>query len=351
MNFYKNTKFMTLCFIFATSMNNRLLITALFGVFLLNSCQYFEKSNSNSDNSASSITNITVDFDENLAYQYIEKQVSFGARNPGSQGHAACAAWIMSELAKLSDSSYIQEFDAMTYDSKKYKGKNLIAKLNPSNPNRILLCAHWDTRPIADHDTKDQSKPILGANDAGSGVGVILSILDNLKKSKSTFGVDVVFFDIEDYGQPENSGYLPMENDWCLGSQYWGKNYSDVIRPRWGILLDMVGGANATFLKEELSMQFASNLQNRIWNNAETLGFKSNFIPEAMGSIKDDHLYVNTLTGIPTVDIIHYKQNNGGFADYWHTHNDNMSSVDKKTLKAVGSAVLYTVIEESKIGQ
>ena len=164
-------------------------------------------------------------------------------------------------------------------------------------------------------------------------------------------GIDIVFFDIEDYGQPQNSEFLPMEHSWCLGSQFWGKNYKDAIRPRWGILLDMVGGSNATFLKEELSMQYASNLQNRIWNNAESLGFKSTFIPEAMGTIEDDHLYVNTLTGIPTVDIIHYKQNNGGFADYWHTHDDNLTSVDKKTLKSVGSTVLYTIIEEAKIGQ
>jgi hypothetical protein len=339
--------------IFASSMNKLFLTIIILGSISLNSCQYFDKKkpNDTSDISQNPPANFKVDFDENLAYTYIDKQVSFGPRSPGSAGHAACAAWIMEELKKMTDSSYVQEFDAITYDGKKYKGKNLIAKLNPANTNRILLCAHWDTRPIADHDSKDQSKPILGANDAGSGVGIILSILDNLKKNKSTMGVDIVFFDIEDYGQPENSGLPPMENSWCLGSQYWGKNYSEMIRPRWGILLDMVGGKNATFLKEELSMQYASNLQNRIWNNAESLGFKSTFIPEAMSSIQDDHLYVNTLTGIPTVDIIHYKQNNGGFADYWHTHNDNMNSVDKSTLKIVGTSVLYTMIEESMIGQ
>lgn len=331
-------------------MTNRLYIIALIGAFWLNSCQYFEKNNS-IDTATSSTPKFKVDFDENLAYSFIEKQVSFGPRNPGSSGHAACALWLGLKLGELTDTSFIQEFDATTYDGKKYKGKNIIAKLNPSNPNRILLCAHWDTRPIADHDVKDQTKPILGANDAGSGVGIILAILDNLKKNKNGFGIDIVFFDIEDYGQPENSGYTPMENDWCLGSQFWGKNYTDVIRPRWGILLDMAGGANATFLKEGKSMEFASNLQNRIWNNAEILGFKSTFIPEAMGSITDDHLYVNTLTGIPTVDIIHYKQQNGGFADYWHTHNDNMNSVDKKTLQIVGNTVLYTILEETKVGQ
>lgn len=330
-------------------MSNRLYITAFISFFLVNSCQYFEKSSTDIVSSPSA--SFKVDFDENLAYSYIDKQVSFGPRNPGSSGHAACAAWILSELKKLSDTSYIQEFNAVTYDGKKYKGKNLMAKLNPSNPNRILLSAHWDTRPIADKDIKDQDKPILGANDAGSGVGIILSILDNLKKNKSSMGIDIVFFDIEDYGEPVNSEFLPMEHSWCLGSQYWGKNYKETLRPRWGILLDMTGGFNATFLKEEYSMQFASNLQNRIWNNAESLGYKSIFVPESIGSITDDHYYINTLTGIPTVDIIHCKQNNGGFADYHHTHNDNMSSVDKNTLKSVGSTVLYTIIEETKIGQ
>jgi len=325
----------------------------IFLAFGLSSCQFFSdnKPSQNSDTATPSVDASKIQFDENLAFSYIEKQVAFGPRNPSTKGHEACAQWILSELKNYTDTAYFQDFSTVTYDGKKHQGKNIIAKINPKNSVRILLCAHWDTRPIADRDVKNQTEPILGANDAGSGVGVILSILSSLKNNPTSMGIDVVFFDIEDYGQPENSGLPPMENSWCLGSQYWSKNLQDSVMPRWGILLDMVGGANATFLKEEISTMYASNLQNRIWNNAQTLGHGSNFINEPMSQIQDDHLYVNTTAKIPTVDIIHYKINNGGFADYWHTHNDNMSSVDKTTLKAIGRTVLYTIIEESKIAQ
>ncbi|MBL7788456.1 MAG: M28 family peptidase [Chitinophagales bacterium] len=324
-------------------------------IFLFNSCQFFkskeEESQAQTDNAPPSIESTYLNFDENLAYNYIDKQVSFGPRVPSSSGHKACAAWILSTLKELADTAYYQEFDAITYDSKKHKGKNIIAKLNPRNPNRILLCAHWDTRPIADHDPKNPTGPILGANDAGSGVGVILALLKNFKEKPITLGVDIVFFDLEDYGQPENSGLPPMNESWCLGSQYWGKNTKHEFLPRWGILLDMVGGKDATFLKEETSMNYASNLLNRVWNHGQRLGYDKHFLSEPMGAITDDHLYVNKLAGIPTIDIIHYKLNNGGFADYWHTHDDNMGSVDKSTLKAVGRTLLYTIYEEDKFMQ
>lgn len=323
-------------------------------LFQLHSCQFFsskEESSSNGDTSVQPIEASYLQFDENLAYNYIDKQVSFGPRVPSTMGHKACADWILATLKIMTDTAYIQEFESITYDSKKHKGKNIIAQLNPKNPNRILLCAHWDTRPIADHDPKNPVGPILGANDAGSGVGVILALLKNFKEKPITLGIDIVFFDLEDYGQPENSGLTPMENSWCLGSQYWAKNTKHEFLPRWGILLDMVGGKDATFLKEETSMNYASNLLNRVWNHGQKLGFEKHFLSEPMGAITDDHLFVNTLAGIPTIDIIHYKLNNGGFADYWHTHDDNMSSVDKSTLKAVGKTLLNTIYEEDKYMQ
>jgi hypothetical protein len=142
-----------------------------------------------------------------------------------------------------------------------------------------------------------------------------------------------------------------MKDDWCLGSQYWAKNTKHTFLPRWGILLDMVGGKDATFLKEETSVTYAANLVNRVWGHAQSLGYSHHFLSEPMGAITDDHLYINTIAGIPTIDIIHYKLNNGGFADYWHTHLDNMQSLDKPTLKALGKTLLYTIHEEDKYMQ
>jgi glutaminyl-peptide cyclotransferase len=288
-------------------------------------------------------------FDENLAYSYIEKQVSFGPRVPSTDQHAACAEWIIAEMKGLADTVYMQEFDAVTYDGKKHKGKNILAKLNPSNPNRIQLAAHWDTRPIADQDASNQLSPILGADDAGSGVGIILSLIRTLKEKNVSIGVDIVFFDIEDYGQPQKSGLPPMEHSWCLGSQYWGKNYKELNRPRWGVLLDMAGAKGATFSKEEISMLYAPNLVNRIWNIASGLGYESVFRESIMGTIEDDHLYMNTLAAIPTVDIINYRAEQNRFGDHWHTHRDNLEVIDKKTLKIVGNVLEQLILEEDSI--
>lgn len=291
-----------------------------------------------------------LNFDEKEAYKYIQDQVAFGPRNPGSQGHEKCAQYLLSELKKSTDTAYFQEFEAHTFDNKIFKSKNIIAKVNPQNPNRILLCAHWDTRPFADQDSKNQNQPILGANDGASGVGVILALINNAKKHNIQLGIDIVFFDIEDYGQPDNSGFLPMENSYCLGSQYFAKNYTEIKKPRWGILLDMVGGTNATFLKEEISMLYAPNLVNRVWERGHVLGYSSVFIDNKLGAITDDHLYLNTVAQIPTIDIIHYKSDNSGFGDYWHTHNDNLESVNLNILKSVGTTLESILIEENQIG-
>ncbi len=333
------------------SMQKLILISLLNGIVIFPSCNSKSDSNvdTSSDNSILTIGAKDLKFDETLAYSYIEKQVAFGPRVPSTLQHEQCAQWILQTLEELADTAYFQEFSSITYDAKKHKGKNILAKLNPKNPNRILLCAHWDTRPVADRDGKNPNAPILGANDAGSGVGVILALLQSFKTSPIQLGIDIVFFDIEDYGQPENSGYTPMENSWCLGSQAWGRDYKEINKPRWGILLDMVGGKDVTFLKEEISMTYASNLVNRVWDNAYELGYGTNFLQENMETIQDDHMYVNTLAMIPTIDLIHYKSNNGGFADYWHTHDDNMSSVDKTTLKKVGNVLLYTILQEDKL--
>lgn len=314
-------------------------------VLSLNSCQLFESKNQSDQISASTIKSPV--FDESKAYQYIEKQVSFGPRVPSSSGNIACASWLLETMKKTADTAYFQEFEAITYDGKKHLSKNIIAKINPTNPHRILLSAHWDTRPIADQDTKDQNKPILGANDGGSGVGVLLAIMDAVKTQKLSLGIDIILWDIEDYGQPENSEFLPMEHSYCLGSQYWAKNFSG-IAPRFGVNLDMVGGKNATFQKESISMLYASNLVQRVWGIAEQLGYSNYFISKDGSSITDDHFYVNTLARIPMIDVIH-TDSEKGFADYWHTHNDNMGSVDKNTLKAVGQTMLQLIYEEDLI--
>ena len=226
--------------------------------------------------------------------------------------------------------------------------KNIIASFSPEKNNRVALFAHWDSRHIADHDTENQSSPILGANDGGSGVGVLIELARQFSKKNPTIGVDIILFDAEDYGQPENSIYPLMQDSWCLGSQYWSKNpHKQNYFARYGILLDMVGAKDATFRHEQISFYYASSILQKVWRKANRLGFGKYFVFENAQQIVDDHLYVNQITGIPTIDIIEYDPATpSNFNKHWHTHKDDMNNIDKETLNAVGQTILDVIYHE-----
>ncbi|MBK7958745.1 MAG: M28 family peptidase [Bacteroidetes bacterium] len=287
-------------------------------------------------------------FNADSAYAFVAKQVSFGPRVPNSEGHAQCAAWMIALLKSFADTVIVQKADLKAFDGKVLHAKNIIASFNPQSETRIMLSAHWDTRPFADQDSKDQDKPIDGANDGASGVGILLEIARAYRIQKPSIGVDIILWDAEDYGQPADSKFPEMEDSYCLGSQYWAKNmHRPNYMAKWGILLDMCGALGASFSKEQQSVKFAGNLVDRTWQNAQTLGYSSIFLQEYGDPIIDDHYYINTLAHIPTIDIIHRTNSTrSGFGPYWHTHNDNMNSIDKNVLRAVGETVIYTVAQE-----
>lgn len=280
-------------------------------------------------------------FDADKSYEYIAKQVAFGPRVPGSDPHLACRDWMKSELEKTADQVTIQESTDKNFEGKTVPIYNVIASFNPKAKERILLCAHWDTRPFADQDTKDKDKPIDGANDGGSGVGVLLEIANQLKQNPVDIGVDIVLFDTEDGGMP---GYA---DSYCLGSQYWGKEAKKSgYKAKYGILLDMVGGKNALFYQEGLSKKHGQHVLDKVWKAANTAGQSSFFSYESVSELTDDHKYVMFYTGIPTIDIIQYERFNG-FGSFWHTHDDNMDVISKRTLKAVGQTVLQVLYQEN----
>ena len=140
------------------------------------------------------------EFNADSAYAYIQKQVDFGPRVPNSEGHAQCADWLYQKLDEFSDQNFLQTAPETTWDGTKITMQNIVASFNPDAKKRVLLCAHWDTRPWADEDIVDQDKPILGANDGGSGVGVLIEIARQLSQNPIDLGVDIVLFDAEDYG-------------------------------------------------------------------------------------------------------------------------------------------------------
>lgn len=290
-------------------------------------------------------------FNADSAYAYTAKQVAFGPRVPGTKAHAACAKWIIEKLKGFSDTVYIQKFQAKTYDGVLRNGENIIASFSPKNPNRILLMAHWDTRPFSDHD-KDKAKwntPIDGANDGASGVGVLMELARQFHLHRPKIGIDIVLFDLEDWGPPAYLHLRGTEDDWALGAQYWSRHpqvpgYS----AKFGILLDMVGAKNSTFLKEGFSREYASYYVNLIWNTAKALGY-DNYFPNRNGySIDDDHTYVNKIAGIPSVDIIDLNPHsiNGTFWKYWHTSGDTMDKINKQTLNVVGEVLLNVIYNQ-----
>ena len=214
---------------------------------------------------------------------------------------------------------------ATAFDGTKLNFTNIIATYKPEDKSRILLCAHWDTRPFADQDKIQPNTPILGANDGGSGVGVLLEIARLLQSGDLKKGIDIIFFDVEDYGKSQ------VNDSYCLGSQYWSKNkHIKNYQPQFGILLDMVGAKNATFTMEGYSMMYAPHIVKRIWKNAAQIGYSDYFLFKRTSPMIDDHYYINQLGGIPCIDIIQHDPSTlSGFGAYWHTHDDNMSIISK----------------------
>lgn len=291
------------------------------------------------------------DFNADSAYAFVERQVLFGPRVPGSQAHAECASWLEHTMKRFADTVTVQPFKARAYNGKILRGKNIIAVFNPDSARRVLLCAHWDSRPYADHDPDEgnHGTPIDGANDGASGVGVLIEVARQFSMQAPGIGVDIIFFDLEDYGPPRDAQRYGGEDHWGLGSQFWARNPHKVnYRAGYGILLDMVGVKDATFLMEGFSMMYAPARVRKVWNLAADLGHGDYFVNETGGYITDDHYYINTIINIPTINIIHLDpaSANGSFFDHWHTMNDNMDHIDKNTLGVVGKVVLHVVYNE-----
>lgn len=316
---------------------------------MLSTCTKTPK-NSQTESQADSVSISVPVFSADSAYTYVQKQVDFGPRVPNTAQHVACGNYLEQKLNDFGAQVTVQQADLRAFDGTILKAKNIIGSYNPEANSRILLFAHWDTRPWADHDTdsKNHSTPVLGANDGASGVGVLLELARLFGKEAPKIGVDIIFFDAEDYGAPSDKMTGDNEDSWCLGSQYWAANkHKPGYRAKYGILLDMVGAPQAKFYREQISDYYARYVVDNVWNKAAELGFGNIFINKTGGGITDDHLYINKIAGIPSIDIIQYDPNSdSGFGNYWHTVNDTMENIDKNTLNAVGTTVLHTVYNE-----
>lgn len=290
-------------------------------------------------------------FNSDSAYLFIEKQVGFGPRVAGTESHANCANWLAGKLESYGAEVIVQNFKTRTYDRVTRNGKNIIACFNMVVPKRVLLMAHWDTRPFADHDDdpSNLNTPIDGANDGGSGVGVLIEMARQISMKAPNVGVDIVLFDLEDWGPPHDVQIAYDEEYWGLGSQYWSKNPHEYgYTAAYGILLDMVGAKNAEFRREYHSDREAAFVVDLVWNTAADLGYRGVFINEPGGQITDDHYFVNKYARIPSIDIIHLDPSspNRSFFDQWHTIDDTMEHIDKQSLQIVGDVLMMVVYNE-----
>lgn len=277
-------------------------------------------------------------FNADSAYAFVEAQVEAGPRNLNSEGHRQTRQYLVQKLRDYAGSNvFVQEFTQKGYEGDTLEMANIIAAFNTQSSDRIMLCAHWDTRPRADQDDTDSNKPIIGADDGASGAAVLIELARLFRQNPPPVGVDIILFDGEDYGREgDNANYF-------LGSRYWSNNPPVAnYHPRFGILLDMVGGQDAVFPKEGYSMRFAPSLVDEIWGIAGQMGYDTLFVDQQGAPISDDHYIVNQVANIPTIDIIrHTVGPNGGaeFAPYWHTHRDSLDIIDKNVLDAVGEVL------------
>ncbi|MEJ8803262.1 M28 family peptidase [Pontibacter sp. H249] len=336
-------------------MKNKLIALALLaaGSLTVYSCDSAEKGGAKQTTVEEAETHVVnaPEFNADTAYALIERQVAFGPRVPNTQAHYATGEWIIQKLREYGAEVKVQNFQMRAFDGKMLNLRNIVASYNPQAANRVLLAAHWDTRPFADKDEQDQKKPIDGANDGASGVGVLLEIARTIHaaEQKPEIGVDMIFFDGEDYGQPDESEYPVMQDSWCLGSQYWSKNkHVSNYRANYGILLDMVGAENAKFAREGTSMQYAKEIVDKVWKAGNRLGYSDYFKYVNAPAITDDHSYVNAWGNIRMIDIIEYNMSNPDdyFGPYHHRHTDNMDVISRNTLKAVGQTVLHVLYNE-----
>ena len=327
-------------------MRKNLLFVLLMICLFLNSC----KTDSSSESITSSPTKERIKvpkFDKDSAYSFVKKQVDFGPRTPNSDAHEACGNWMVDQLRTFGAKVIEQKFQAKAYTGEMLNGRNIIGSYNPNHKKRVLLAAHWDSRPIADHDPDiaKQKEPVPGADDGASGVGVLLEVARLLKDHPIDMGVDIIFLDLEDFGESQSEDYTT----WCLGAQHWGKNlHQAAYTAKFGILLDMVGAKDARFTKDETSTSFAQPVMDKVWKLAQNMGYGNYFVDVPTKMLIDDHLFINRLTKIPTIDIINRPAGSKtGFGHYWHTHKDDMSVINHRTLKAVGQTVLAVLYRES----
>ena len=328
-------------------MKNKRFLTMMLVGALLYSCGTTKKSQQQQQ------TAVAVEFNADTAYAFCAAQCAFGPRIMNSEAHERCGQWIVEQFQRFGYQVHRQQADLRGYDGTVLKSMNIVATAPQDTAKaglpRILICAHWDSRPWADNDPDSAQwhKPVMAANDGASGVAVMLELARLLQHHDSArVVVDFICFDAEDWGVPQWSDAADGDS-WALGAQYWAAHPEP--RPAsdyaYGILLDMVGGQGAKFYREGFSEQYASGVADQVWQAASVAGYGSYFPHRDGGHITDDHLPLNEVAHLPCIDIVNHYPDcpESSFGPTWHTVSDDMEHLDTATLKAVGQTLVQVV--------
>ena len=282
-------------------------------------------------------------FNADYAFEKILQYEKLGPKVPGTPEHLKAGDWIVAELKALGIETHEQKAEAINFDGNKIPVRNIFASFRPELKKRVLLSAHWDNRPFADQDHRDQKKPILGVNDGGSGVAVLMGIAKAISTSNSfksiNTGVDFAFWDAEDWGNPSKA------DSYCLGSQYWAKKpIPENYKAEFGINYDMVGRIGSVFPIENYSLEHAGSVIKKLKEAAKKIGYQDFFPDYRIGPIVDDHYFVTEGLGIPMVDLI-YMTPEGRFPPEWHTHDDTSEFISRDVMKVVGQTTIQTILD------
>lgn len=283
------------------------------------------------------VTLETIPFNGRQAFQHLEEICAIGRRISGTAGMQKQQELLTTHFKQLGAGVSLQQFDVRhPEDGSRVTLANMIVEWHPERTNRILICAHYDTRPYPDQDRRNPRGKFIGANDGGSGVALLMELGRHMRNLEGPFGVDFVLFDAEEFIFDSN------RDKYFLGSEYFAQQYAtQPPRHRYlaGVLLDMVGDSHLEIYQEKNSLYHARGVVNGIWNTAQQLGVRE-FIRRPGHEIRDDHLALNRTAKIPTCDIIDFDYPRPRAASYWHTEADTPEKCSALSLAKVGWVVI-----------
>lgn len=274
------------------------------------------------------------EFSGQTAFGYIERQLSFGPRIPNKPGHRQMGDWLLAELRARADTVIVQEIRHVTQRGDTLQLRNFFARFRPQATERVLLVAHWDTRPMADRSENlgQQRLPVPGANDGASGVAVLLGVADALQAKPATIGVDLLFVDGEDYGDWSDPEY----RDVLIGSRYFAGHQPPAYQPLFAVVFDIVADKDLQIFQEGNSVAFAPEVVQRVWQVAAERGHERYFVPSVRHTLTDDHIPLQK-AGIRAIDVIDFDY------PYWHTTEDTLDKVSAESLQIVGDVAVALV--------